>query len=150
MVTQGLNAWLPFSTNVILPVGSTKFDFEKLDPGYRLNMSGPGVAATLLLDADLRLTSGVAQLPQDLRFTTEFARGPDGYLLQSVRTGSTAGSDTGEEVTFAYTYQTVQGFQLPSDVAITPPTNEVWRIALTDCKAMSGVVLQVAPPTNPR
>jgi hypothetical protein len=95
MVTQGLNAWLPFSTNVILPVGPTKFNFEKLDPGYRLTVNGPGVAATLLLDADLRLTSGVAQLPQDLRFTTEFARGPDGYLLQSVRTGSTAGSDTG-------------------------------------------------------
>jgi hypothetical protein len=150
MVSQGLDAWIPFSTNVILPVGSTKFGFKKLDPGYRLTMNGPGVAATLLLDADLRLTSGVTQLPQDLRFTTEFARGPDGYLLQSVRTGSTAGTDTAGEATFAYTYQTVQGFQLPSDVTITPPTNEVWRVTLTDCKAMSGVALQVAPPPSAR
>lgn len=29
MVTQGLNAWLPFSTNVILPVGPTKYNFQK-------------------------------------------------------------------------------------------------------------------------
>lgn len=148
MVSQGLDAWLPFSTNVILPVGSTEFDFQKLDPGYKLTMNGPGVAATLLLDADLRITSGVAQLPQDFRFTTEFARGPDGYLLQSLRTGSTAGPGTGGEVTFAYTYQTVQEFRLPSEVTVTPPTNEIWRVAFTDCKAMSGVVLQVAPPPS--
>jgi len=109
IVSQGLDAWLPFSTNVILPIGSTKFDFKKLDTGYKLTMNGSGVDATLLLDAELRLTSGVVQLPQDLRFTTEFTNGPDGYLLQSVRTGSTAGPGTGGEVAFAYRYQTIPG-----------------------------------------
>ena len=89
MVSGGLNGWLPFSTNVILPTGRTKFNFEKIDTGYKLIMDGPGVAATLLLGNDLRLTSAVSQLPQPMRFSTEFTDGPNGFLLDSIKTGST-------------------------------------------------------------
>lgn len=147
MVTQGLNAWLPFSTNVILPVGPTKYNFEKLDSGYKLTMSGPGVTSTILFDADLRVTSGVAQQPQDLRFTTQFIKGPDGYLLASVRTGSTSG-DTSGEATFAYTYQTVEGFQLPSEVTVSPAATEPWRFSLADCKVAKSVTVHVGPPPS--
>src|SRR5260370_3511076 len=59
MVSGGLNGWLPFSTNVILTTGRTKFNFEKINSGYKLVMTGPGVAATLLLGDDMRLTSPV-------------------------------------------------------------------------------------------
>jgi hypothetical protein len=147
MITQGLNAWLPFSTNVILPVGPTKYNFEKLDTGYKLTMSGPGVASTILLDAELRVTSGVAQQPQDLRFTTQFIKGPDGYLLESVRTGSTSG-DTSGDATFAFTYQTVEGFQLPSEVVVSPSTTEPWRFSLADCKVAKSATVHVG--TLPR
>jgi hypothetical protein len=145
MVTQGLNAWLPFSTNVILPVVPTRYSFEKFGSGYKLTMNGPGVASTILLDAGLRVTSGVAQRPQDLRFTTQFIEGPDGYLLQSVRTGSTRGETNGE-ATFAYSYQTVEGFQLPSEVVVSPSTTEPWRFSLVDCKVVQGIKVRVGPP----
>lgn len=147
MITQGLNAWLPFCTNVILPVGPTKYKFEKLDSGYKLTMNGPGVNATILLDSDLRVTSGVVQSPQDLRFTTEFGPGPDGLLLASVKTGSTTG-DTNGEARFAYTYQTMEEFQLPLEVTVSPSMNKPWQYALADCKVVKSITIHVAPPPN--
>ena len=43
-------------------------------------------------------------------------------------------------------YQTVQGFQLPSLVTVTASTSETWYYDLTDCKAMTGITLNVGPP----
>jgi hypothetical protein len=146
IVSSGLNAWLPFGTNVILPVEPTKFNFQKVDFGYKLAMSGPNVEATLNLVPDMRITNVVSQLPQPLRFATEFIAGPDGYLLQSVKTSSSTNSDGNWESKFAYTYQAIQGFQLPSVVTVSGPTNETWRYTLKDCKVMTGITVEVEAP----
>src|SRR6202007_2154072 len=132
------NAWLPFATNVILPTGTTKFNLKKEGAGYRLAMNGPGIEATLILVSDLRITSVVSHLPQTLRFETEFTTGPNGYLLQSVKTSSNTNSDSNWDSKFAYAYQTVQEVQLPSTVTVTQPTNEAWHYTLGDCKAVTG------------
>lgn len=146
MVSSGLNAWLPFSTNVILPVAPTKFSFQQSDLGYKLVMNGPGVSAILLLAQDLRVTSLVSQSPQPMRATTEFKSGPDGFLLGSVQTGTTTDPSASGDAKFAYTYQTVQGFQLPSLVTVSPSTTEAWHYDLTDCTVMRGVNIQVGLP----
>ncbi len=114
MIPGGLNAWMPFSTNVILPTGSTKYSFEKIDSGYKLVLNGAGVAGTLLLAEDLRITSGASQLPQPMRFATDFVNGPHGFLLKSVRTGDTSDASSNQVADFSYTYQDIQGFQIPS------------------------------------
>ena len=44
MVSSGVNAWLPFSTNVILPLKPTKFSFQKKDTDYKLTMIGANVS----------------------------------------------------------------------------------------------------------
>ncbi|MGA3372610.1 MAG: hypothetical protein ABSC48_12695 [Terracidiphilus sp.] len=148
IVSSGLNAWLPFGTNVILPVKPTKFHFQMADAGYKLEMSGSGVEATLNLVPDLRITNVVSQLPQPLRFATEFITGPDGYLLQSVKTSSTIGSEGDWDAKFAYTYKAVQQFQLPSTITVTQPTNEAWRYTLSDCKLVTGISLEVEAPKH--
>jgi hypothetical protein len=150
MVPGGLNAWMPFSTNVILPVGSTKYNFEKIDSGYKLVMNGAGIAGTLLLAGDLRITSGVSQLPQPMRFTTEFINGPRGFLLKSVKTGDTSDVSAGGVADFSYTYQDVQGFQIPSAVRVKPSTSEAWNYELTDCKVTKGIVIKVGLPKSSR
>jgi hypothetical protein len=149
IVSSGLNAWLPFGTNVILPVSPTKFSFQKEDIDYKLTMSGNNVSATLALTPDMRLTSVVSQLPQPLQFATEFIDGPEGYLLKSVKTTSDTGSNAKWESTFEYAYKDVQGFQLPSILTVTQPaTPEIWRYSLNDCKAVTGIILKVGPPKD--
>jgi hypothetical protein len=146
MVSSGLNAWLPSSTNVILPVGKTQYGFEKLPSGFKLTMKGENVAGTLMLEPDLRVTSGVMQLPQPMRFSTDFEAGPQGFLLASVQTGQTTDDTTaGGEAGFAYTYQSVDGLQVPDTVTITPATTVKWRYRLTDCKLVKFVKVQALP-----
>jgi hypothetical protein len=147
MISQGLDAWLPSAMNEILPMKPTKFSFEEMETGYKVTMTGTNVDGKLLLGQDLRVTSGVLQLPQPTRFTTSFIDGPQGYLLESVRTGATDGS-TGGEATFAYTYQSVENFQLPSVVTVRPSTTKPWHYGLTDCKIVTGIKIEVLPPPS--
>jgi hypothetical protein len=145
MVPGGINAWMPFGRNIILPDGPTQYSFEKMTSGYKLALNGAGVTATLLLAEDLRITSGISQLPQATRFTTEFIDGPHGFLLDSVKT-SDNDRPQNQVVAFSYTYQDVDGFHIPSKVTVKPSTSEAWNYELTDCKVRKGVVLEVRPP----
>jgi hypothetical protein len=148
IVTGGINAWIPFATNVILPIKPTKFAFQRSDVGYKVTMNGNGVNATLLLDSDLRLESVESQLPQQMQFDTRFADGPNGYLLGSVTTIMPTGAGSSSASKFDYKFQTLQSFQLPSEVIVTPANSEVWHFSLTDCKIMTGITIKVdAPPT---
>jgi hypothetical protein len=145
LVPGGINAWMPFGRNVILPDGPTHYNFEKIDSGYKVALDGAGVVATLLLAEDLRITSGVSQLPQATRFTTEFIKGTHGFLLSSLKTADT--NETQNQVAeFSYTYQDVDGFQIPSRVMVKPSTSEAWNYELTDCKVMKGMVIKVGLP----
>jgi len=81
-----------------------------------------------------------------LRFATEFTNGPNGYLLQSVKTSSDIKSDSKWESTFGFAYQAVQGFQLPSVVTVTGATSEIWRYSINDCKVVSGITVEVGAP----
>jgi hypothetical protein len=145
MVPGGINAWMPFGRNVILPYEPTRYNFEKIDSGYKLALYGAGVTATLLLAEDLRITSGISQLPQATRFTTEFIEGPHGFLLGSVKTADTDGP-ANQVAEFSYTYQDVDGFQIPFRVTVKPSTSEAWNYQLTDCKVMKGVTIKVGLP----
>ena len=142
MVSSGLNAWLPMSTDGILPAEKSQYKFEKLASGYKLTMNGKNGAGTLLLQPDMRVMSGVMELPQPMRFSTDFESGPQGLVLSSVETESTANGET----TFAYTYQSVDGFQIPETVTITPATTGKWHYRLMDCKVVKFVKVNVLPP----
>ena len=148
MVANGLNAWLPFATNVILPVGQTPYTVETLPTGYKLSLSGQGVQAQLVLASDFRLTSGVAQQPQPVRFETSFERGPQGFLLTSVRTGDTTDSELDQRATFTYSYEPVQGLHLPTHVTVTPARTEIWQYDLNDCKVVKNISVEALPPAS--
>lgn len=147
IVSSGLNAWLPFATNVILPVKPTTFTFQRVDAGFKVVMRGANVSAILNLLPDMRITSVTSELPQPQHFATEFISGPNGYLIHSVKTGSGADAQGSWNAIFSYDYQNIQGFQLPADVAVTQAaTGESWDYSLSDCKAVTGEVLNVQAP----
>ncbi len=148
MIPGGINAWMPFGRNIILPEGPTQYSFEKMNSGYKLALNGAGVTGTLLLAEDLRITSGISQLPQATRFTTEFTKGPHGFLLGSVKTADNDGSQN-RVAEFSYTYQDVDGFQIPSKVTVKPSTTQAWNYELTDCKVRKGVAIKMGLPGSP-
>lgn len=149
MESSGLNAWLPFATNVILPVKPTTFMFQPVDTGFKVVMKGANISATLNLLPDMRITSVISELPQPQHFVTGFTTGPNGYLIQSVKTGSGTEAQTSWEAIFSYHYQNIQGFQLPAEVAVTQmATGEKWEYSLDDCKVVTGTVVNVQAPRS--
>jgi hypothetical protein len=147
IVSSGINAWLPFAMDEILPLKPSKSSFQKVDTGFKVVMSGPNVSATLMLLPDMRISNVISELPQPLHFTTSFVSGSNGFQLQSVKTGSGTNDLDKWDANFTYTFQGVQGVQLPSSVTVTQSaTGEKWAYSLEDCKAMTGVKLDVQSP----
>lgn len=136
MLRQGFNAWLPFSTSVFLPANPTSVHLEDIPPDYRLSVEAENVEANLVLNRDLRIASGVSQLPQAMRFTTHFIDGPHGFVLESVTTGPAAGPPD-SDTTFDFTYPSMQDLQIPSSVSVSQSSTSPWHFALTHCKAVT-------------
>ena len=147
--SAGINAWLPFAINEILPIKPTKFTVKREDAGYKVVMAGSNVSATLTLLPDMRIANVKSELPESLHFITDFVSGPNGYLLQSVKVGPGTGDQNKSNARFDYTFQNVQGFQLPATAAVTQyASGEKWFYTLTDCKTMTGIKVNVRAP-NP-
>jgi len=148
MVSGGLSAWLPSSMGEILPMAPTKYASSHR---YRLQAKHAWAGCRWNALAATRFAGDerVMQLPQPMRFATEFIGGPSGYVLESVKTGSTSDASAAGEAGFSFTYQTVQGFQLPSLVTVTPSTTEPWHYSLTGCKVVVGFTIHVLPPAKP-
>lgn len=142
----GLNNWVPYAYGEVLPIGTTNYQFEKTATGYNLSMDGQGITGKLILDQDLRLVSGIIDTSQHIEITTKFVSAPNGLILAA----SSTDTDHAGVARFTYTYQVVDGFQLPQRVGLTSEQNKMTlNYTLTDCKAQHGIVVHVAPPTKP-
>ncbi len=146
LMQVGLNNWVPYAYGEVFPVGPTKYEFEETATGYNLFMNGQGITGKLILDHDLHLVSGVLNTLQHIEITTKFVSAPSGLVLAE----SSTDTDHIGVARFTYTYQAVDGFQLPQHVRLTSEQNKMTlNYTLTDCKAQHGIVVHVAPPTKP-
>lgn len=146
LIQTGLNNWVPYAYGEVLPIAPTNYQFEKTATGYDLSMSGRGITGKLLLDQDLRLREGVIDTSQHIEITTKFVDAPNGLVLAA----SSTDTDHAGVARFTYTYQTVDGFQLPQHVGVALEQNKMTlNYTLTDCKAQHGTVVHVAPPPKP-
>ena len=146
VLPQGLNAWIPSSTDVLLPRGDTVYSFEKLASGYKLAMSGTGLQAELVLDSTLHINTGVVQQPQPMRFDTIFQPALNGLVLSSIRTGQTTDAASAGDVLFSYTYQPLKGFEIPQQIGIAAAAGDQWTYTLSDCKVVKGIMVELAAP----
>jgi hypothetical protein len=146
LMQVGLNNWVPYAYGEVLPIGSTHYQFEKTATGYNLSMDGQGITGKLILDHDLRLVSGILDTSQHIEITTKFVSAPNGLVLAA----SSTDTDHAGVARFTYTYQVVDGFQLPQHIGLTSEQNKMaLNYTLTDCKAQHAIVVRVAPPTKP-
>jgi hypothetical protein len=146
LMQAGLNNWVPYAYGEVLPIGPTNYQFEETATGYNLSMDGQGITGKLILDHDLRLVSGILETSQHIEITTKFVSAPNGLVL----TESSTDTDHAGVARYTYTYQVVDGFQLPQHVGLTSEQNKMTlNYTLTDCKAQHAIVVHVAPPTKP-
>jgi len=133
-VQKSLYTWLPASTNTILPDPATPVSLEQSSPGYKLAFKVQNSDVEMVLTSDMRLQSATLKASQSDHFETEFASGQHGFLLTSWIMGENGNSERGHRLIFTYTYQTVDGVELPERVAVIRESHhEVWRYRLRDC-----------------
>jgi hypothetical protein len=133
-VRKSLYNWLPASTNELLPNPATPVSFEQSPSGYKLAFKFQGSDVEMVLAPDMRLESAAAKAPQSDHFETSFVPGQHGFLLASWTMLEDGNSEPGHRLIFTYTYQTVDGVNLPEQVAVVRESHhEVWRYRLSDC-----------------
>ena len=137
-VQKSLYNWLPASTNTLLPNPATPIIVQQSPSGYKLAFKMNTSDIEMVLGLDMRLQSATLKAPQSDHFETSFAPGKQGFLLTSLTMGEDGNSERGHRLIFNYTYQTVDGVQLPEHVAVIRESHhEVWRYRLSGCSAKS-------------
>ncbi|MGA1982830.1 MAG: hypothetical protein ABSG84_10150 [Acidobacteriaceae bacterium] len=134
-VQKSLGNWLPASSNAILPVPGTPVSFKQSKSGYNLDYKIQNADVEMVLAPDMRLQSAALKAPYSKGFEASFMPGEQGFLLNSWTMGEDGNWEPGNRLIFSYTYQTVDGVQLPEHVAVVRESHhEVWHYTLSDCR----------------
>lgn len=133
-VQKSLYSWLPASTNMILPNLDTPVSFEQSQSGYKLAFKIQNSDIEMVLAPDMRLQRAAMKTNQSDHFETSFTPGQHGFLLTTLTMGENGNFEPGNRLIYTYTYQTVDGVELPEHVAVIRESHhEVWRYRLSDC-----------------
>jgi hypothetical protein len=133
-VQKSLYSWLPASTNKILPDPATPVSFKQSPSGYKLEFKMQTADVEMVLAPDMRLERAAMKANQSDHFETSFTPGQHGFLLTSWTMGEDGNFEPGNRLIFSYTYQLVDGVELPEHVVVIRESHhEVWRYRLTDC-----------------
>jgi hypothetical protein len=133
-VRFSLRTWLVASNNALLPSAGTPVQFDTSVSGYNLGYKIKTFDVVMMLTHDMSLQSmGVKGSDAD-RNEFEFHPDPQGFLLGSWTMGEDGNFKPGNRLIFTYTYQTVDGFQIPAQMVVNRESHhEVWRYRLSDC-----------------
>jgi hypothetical protein len=133
-VQRSLYTWLDAGTNMMLPNPDTPVLFKQSRSGYKLAYKIQTSDVEMLLASDMRLQSATLKGPQPTWFETSFAPGQQGFLLTTLTRREDGNSAPGNRLIYSFTYQTVDGVQLPEQgVVIRESHHEVWRYKLSGC-----------------
>lgn len=133
-VQKSLYTWLDAGTNSILPGPGTPVSFEQSPSGYKLSFRAQTSDVEMILAPDMRLQRASLKANQSEHFEISFAPGPQGFLLTSWTMGEDGNFEPGNRLIYSYTYQTVDGVELPENVSVVRESHhEVWRYKLSGC-----------------
>ena len=134
-VQLSLRNWLIASNNALLPPAGTPVHFEPLAAGYNLELKIKTFDVEMMLTRDMNLKSMGVRGSDGDRQELDFHPGPHGFDLSSWTMGENGDFKAGNRLIFTYTYQVVDGFQIPAHIVVNRESHhEVWRYTLTDCK----------------
>ncbi|HZL28405.1 MAG TPA: hypothetical protein VFC39_17920 [Acidobacteriaceae bacterium] len=138
-VRFSLRTWLVASNNALLPATGTPVHLESSTSGYKLEYKIQTFDVAMMLTPDMNLQSMAAKGSDSDRQEFEFHPGPQGFLLKSWTMGEDGNFKDGNRMIFSYSYQTVDGFQIPAQGAVNRESHhEIWHYTLSDCKVTTG------------
>lgn len=133
-VRFSLRTWLVASNNELFPPTSTPVHFESSTSGSKMEFKIKTFDVVMTLTRDMSLQSMAVKGSADDRQDFEFHPGPQGFLLGSWTMGEDGNFKPGNRLIFTYTYQNVDGFEIPASMVVNRESHhEVWRYKLTDC-----------------
>ena len=133
-VQKSLYEWLPASLNMFLPNADMPITFRRLGPGFKLTYKVQDSDVEMGLDSEMRIQSAELKGTQPTRFGSTFVPGSQGFLLAGISRFEDGNSSPGHKLSFAYDYQSVDGFQLPREVTVVRESHrEVWHYTLIGC-----------------
>jgi len=134
-VRFSLRTWLVASNNALLPTTDTPVHFESSTSGHKMEFKIKTFEVVMMLTRDMGLQTMSVKGSNDDRQEFEFHPGPQGFLLGSWTMGEDGTFKPGNRLIFTYTYQIVDGFQIPAQMVVNRESHhEVWRYSLSDCK----------------
>ena len=134
-VSFSLRTWLVASNNSLLPPTTTPVHFNTDPAGYKMGLKIKDFDVEMQLTPAMSLQNMTVKGSDGDRQEFEFAPGPQGFVLRAWTMGEDGNFKPGNRLVFTYTYQSVDGFQIPAQVAINRESHhEVWRYALNNCK----------------
>ncbi|HZQ45283.1 MAG TPA: hypothetical protein VFA99_18680 [Acidobacteriaceae bacterium] len=138
-VRFSLRTWLVASNNALLPAADTPIHFEPAPFGYKLQVKIKTFDVEMMLTPEMSLQSMGVKGSDDDRQELAFHPGPQGFVLTSWTMGEDGNFKPGNRLIFTYTYQIVDGFQIPAHMVVNRESHhEVWRYTLSDCKVTTG------------
>jgi len=133
-VRFSLRNWLVASNNALLPSADTPAHFEPSKSGYNLELKIKNFDVAMALAHDMRLESIAVKGSESDRQLFTFKPGPQGFVVSNWTMGEDGDLKPGNRLIFGYTYQTIDGFQIPMQgVVIRESHREAWNYRLTDC-----------------
>jgi hypothetical protein len=133
-VQFSLNNWLSAHGTALLPPEDAPVHVEPFATGYKLNLKIQTFDVEMLFTRDMRLQSEAVKGSASDSREMSFEPGPHGFVLSSFKQGEDGNFKVGNRIVLTYTYQSVDGFQLPEYVAIDRESHhEIWHYKLTDC-----------------
>jgi hypothetical protein len=133
-----LRTWLVAATNTLLPAPGTPVRFESSASNYQIDLKVKDFDVAMLLTREMSLQSMAVKGSEADRQEFHFEPGPHGFALGTWIMGEDGDFKPGNRLLFSYTYQTVNGFQIPSQVSIDRESHhEVWRYTLSDCQIVT-------------
>lgn len=133
-VRFSLRTWLNASNNRMLPSAGTPVQIDTKNAGYAIKFKIQRFDVSMLLKKDMSLQNMSVIGSEADRQEFEFSPGPQGLVVSSWTMGENGNFVRGNRIIFSYSYQTVDGFQLPAHMVVNRESHhEVWQYDLTGC-----------------
>jgi hypothetical protein len=137
LVTGFFEMWSPFSFDSPFPDAQTEFKLEDTAGQYRISYQQGPIAVVTTMAADYALTGMDVKGPQvEVHFHPQWQRVEGLYMLSVIKAEFATGSAAMQQMEAKVAYQDIEGWELPSTLAVKliSPSAHSLNLTFADCR----------------